>query len=232
MQQAVLAPLRELVTALNERVYEALLRAIAEGRIPPGKRLMLDDVAAQLRVSRTPVRDAVSRLVAEGLMEPSGGRGFRVTLLTRQDLAQLYDLRLMCETYAVERGLETLTPQLLAQLEHLACQWARVSPNPDLAEWLDLTLKDQEFHRLIVSLARNPRLSDLFQRLCIHIQTFRVGPFFSSAAELKETYLSEHREVMAALRGGDVATAKRAVSRHVMNAMGRTLACDNRRTDG
>ncbi len=229
MEQAVLAPVRELATMLNERVYEALLRAIAEGLIPPGQRLMLDEVAAQLRVSRTPVRDAISRLVAEGLVEPTGSRGFRVTLLTRDDLAQLYDLRHMCETYAVERGLGNLTLDLLARLEHLANQWARVSAAPDLAEWLDLTLKDQEFHQLIVGLANNPRLSDLFRRLCIHIQTFRVGPFFSSAAELKEAYLAEHRAIMAALRTGDVALAKQAVSVHVRKAMGRTLALDGRR---
>ena len=118
--EPVIPPVGAEYKSLSEQVYGALLQAIVDRRIRPGERLVLDDLAAQSKVSRTPIRDALSRLAAEGLVQPYGRRGFCVTALSVDDMDNLYDLRLMCELYAVEKGIDTLSPQVLSRVETLA----------------------------------------------------------------------------------------------------------------
>ena len=79
--------------------------------------LVLDDLARQLQVSRTPVRVALTRLVGEGLVQPAGRMGYQVVQQTPEALRNLYDVRLMCESFAVERGIENVTPEFLQQLD-------------------------------------------------------------------------------------------------------------------
>jgi len=224
MQSATLPPLREGFSTLSEQVYGAILGAIIERRVEPGERLMLDDLAQQLRVSRTPVRDALSRLAAEGLVEPTGRRGFRVTAPTAADLIALYDMRLMCELYAAEKGIGNVTPAFLVRLEELANDCARLARSADPTDRLVLSLRDRKLHNGIISLGQNPKLSELYERLNIHMHSLRASASHAATGGVEELYVAEHAAIIAALRDGDVAAAKQSIRLHILNAQARTLA--------
>ncbi|MHB1134430.1 MAG: GntR family transcriptional regulator [Chloroflexota bacterium] len=222
MAEALLRPVGPGFRNLSQHVYDVVLAAILDGRFVPGQRLGYDALAAQLQVSPTPVRDAIYRLEAEGFVEPEGRRGFRVTVLSADDLAHLFDLRLMCELHAVERALAHLTPEALAQIEALA--QATVSPDPaeGTAARLAFVRKDREFHVAIVALAGNPRLVEMFVRLNTHTQVLRLST--NSAGRMRATNGPEHVAIAAALATGDAAAVQRAMRLHATNGLQRALA--------
>ncbi len=221
--RSVVPPIGQEFHTLTQHVYKALLQAIADRKIKPGERLRLDGLAAQLKVSRTPIRDALSRLVAEGLVRPSGRRGLCVTRLAAEELIDLYDLRLMCELYAVEKGFENVTPDLLATLEKWAAEIVRVSGSPNPSDRLAQSLADREFHVLLLGLARNPRLMELYDRLNIHIHAVRVGPSPLTTEERRAVNAREHAAILAALRRRDLPSVKEALGRHILAARTRAI---------
>ncbi len=208
---------------LNEQVYDVLLRSIVDRHIKPGERLLLEALAAQLRVSRTPVRDALSRLAAEGLIEPHEGRGFRVTVLRAEDLRHIFDLRLMCERYAVAKGMGSLTGDLLSRMEETAAECARLHGSPEPADRLASYRKDEQFHCLIVGLAGNPRLVAFYRHLNISVQALRVGPSSLTPQEAQAFTVAEHAAILSALRERDPERAEAAVEAHITAALARAL---------
>lgn len=228
----VVPPIGQAFHNLTQHVYTALLQAITDRKIKPGERLRLDDLAAQLKVSRTPIRDALSRLVAEGLVRPSGRRGLCVTRLTAEELNDLYDLRLMCELYAVEKGFRNLTPSLLAELEKWAAEIANASGSPNPRDRLAQFLADREFHVLLLGLARNPRLMELYDRLNIHIHGVRVGPSPLTTEERRAVNAREHGAILAALRRGNLGAVKAALRRHILGARARAIGSLKLEMDG
>ncbi|MDA8218545.1 MAG: GntR family transcriptional regulator [Dehalococcoidales bacterium] len=222
--QTAFRPLREEPHTLSEQVYQALLAAIIERRIAPGEAFAVVDLAAQLNVSRTPVRDALSRLTAEGLVQAKGRRGFQVIPLTAEDLTYLYETRLMCELFSVEKGLAVVTPRFLAELEGIIDDYAALLSAPSPANEARAFLRDAEFHRRIVGLAANPRISEIFERLNIHINSARVGPHPDGYANRQGLGRARHQAVIAALHTGDLAVAKQAVREHIEGGRERTIA--------
>jgi DNA-binding GntR family transcriptional regulator len=216
----VVPPVGDGFRYLDHYVYDALLEAIVEGRLAPGSRLVLDDLAEQLKVSRTPIRDALARLTSEGLVRRVGRKGFTLTTLSAEEMSDLYDVRLMCELYAVENGIDDATPDLLAEMAELAEQGFRAlrSANP-----LAASLKDREFHRLLVSLGHNPKLTNLVEQLNIHIQTLRVRPGQEKLEWQRKHYRLEHLAIVEAIRARDRAAAKEAIRNHIVGASHRAV---------
>jgi DNA-binding GntR family transcriptional regulator len=224
LQQTVPASSRGVASPLGDQVYAALMEAIAERRLRPGERLMLDELAAQMGVSRTPIRDALARLTAEGLVQPTGRRGFRVTPPTAEDLSDLFRVRLMCELFAVEEGIGNVTPAIIAALQEHAAECVRLSVSPNPADHLGVMVHDLRLHQLIVGLGGSKRLSDLYERLSLHQQQYRTGMFLAIApAELQEAYRGEHAAIIAALANANVGEAKLALRSHVQGGLTRTL---------
>jgi DNA-binding GntR family transcriptional regulator len=219
--QPAVAPVGDGFRYLDHYVYDALLEAIVHGRLIPGTRLVLDDLAEQLKVSRTPIRDALARLTSEGLVRRDGRKGLTLTALSPKELSDLYDVRLMCELYAVENGIGNAVPDVLAEMAEMAEQGFRHLRN---ANPLAASLKDREFHRLLVSLGHNSKLTTLVEQLNIHIQTLRVRPGEEKLREQRKHYYLEHLAIIEALRKGDVVAAKDAIRTHILAASGRAVA--------
>jgi len=217
----VVSPVGEGFRYLDHYVYDALLEAIVHKRLAPGARLVLDDLAEQLKVSRTPIRDALARLTSEGLVRRAGRKGFTLTALSPSEMKDLYEVRLMCELYAVENGIDNATPDLLAEMAVLAEQGFRAlrRANP-----LAASLKDREFHRLLVSLGRNQKLTNLVEQFNIHIQTLRVTPGHEKPEEQRSHYYQEHLAIVEAIRSGDLSAAKKVIRHHILGASERAVA--------
>jgi DNA-binding GntR family transcriptional regulator len=208
--------------SLTEQVYAALLEAITERRFRAGQRLVLDDLAEQLEVSRTPVRVALTRLAAEGLIQPAGRIGYRVVEQTPEALLKLYDVRLMCESFAVERGIENVTPDFLAQLDEVIIKPGRAGLTGS-KERLAQVLRDGQFHQRIVELARNPAITEMYQKLNAHIHGMRVGPLTLAPEQQAAVNNAEHTAIIEALRRTDLAASKQTIADHIAKSAQRAI---------
>ncbi|MFA5028164.1 MAG: GntR family transcriptional regulator [Candidatus Methylomirabilota bacterium] len=209
--------------SLSQQVYTAILHAIANRQIRPGERLRLDSLAADLGVSRTPIRDALSRLAAEGLVRGAGRTALCVTRLGAEDLTHLYELRLMCELFALSKGFATVTPALLAELESCLEEMVRYCQSADPDDRIPMSVADRTFHLLLVGLARNPRLTEFYARLNVHIHTIRVGPSPTPPQARARVNATEHTAIIRALRAKRLEAAREALSTHIHRGLARAI---------
>lgn len=201
--------------AVVEHAYSALKQKILNNEFPPGYQALEQEVADMLGVSRTPVREILTRLQDEGLIERLPRRGFRVLPLTPRDIRELADVLSCLEV----RAIELLTEQNLAadaeplRVLEAANDHARQALSSDDREgWADA---DREFHRAILHFCGNPHLThtgfavwDQFHRA--DMITLRIRP-------MPENSPLEHDEIMAAIRAHDAKGAAERLARHRRN---------------
>ncbi|HEX2033150.1 MAG TPA: GntR family transcriptional regulator [Chloroflexota bacterium] len=209
----------------SERAYEELLDAILEQRLAPGARLVPEELARQLGVSVTPVKFAMARLAAEGLVEERSPYRTVVTRLEAEALAALYDARLLLETAAVRERPAGLTAAFVARLSHAAEAYreavARMAADPAPGRLRrQLVDADRAFHRVIVALAENPHVSRWYELANTHIQANRA---VHAAVALRRS-VAEHDAILAAAGAGDARRMVRAVRAHIAAARARAAA--------
>jgi DNA-binding GntR family transcriptional regulator len=158
----------EPVNTLQETVYQKLFEAIVTGRITPGERLMVDKVAAQMNVSRMPVREALHRLHEAGLVSLARRRGTVVNKLSVEDLREITRIRLILECEAAEEGARLCSDESLRNLEAIHRRWVKVDERrrtrkfEAVAEYLRL---NRQFHHAIYTEARMPILMQIITGL-------------------------------------------------------------------
>jgi DNA-binding GntR family transcriptional regulator len=148
----------ERLTA-HQMVRDSLRRAILDGTLPAGTRLVQADIATRLRVSTTPVREALRDLAMEGLIRLDAHRGAVVHETDLREVREIYLLRKLLEPEAVRLAAEAMTPDVLARLEELQVQ---MDAEVDTVRWVNL---NREFHRTMVSAAGMPRLAEILHQL-------------------------------------------------------------------
>lgn len=116
--------------SVEESVTEALRNAILRGELEPGRRLAQVELSEELGVSRIPLRDALRRLEAEGLVEIDGRRGARVSSLTHTDVAEIYEMRILLESECARRAVAALTDEDAAALIELSEEMDRTAVDP------------------------------------------------------------------------------------------------------
>ena len=137
-----------------EDMAQSFIReAIHQGVFPPGQRLNLDRIAATLGVSRMPIRASLRQLEGEGLLRVHAHRGATVAVLSPQEIAEIYELRILLEGYLLERALARLDDSVLAQLEGMVAELEAAS-NEDLGLSLE---KRRAFYQLLYEQADRPR---------------------------------------------------------------------------
>ena len=201
--------------------YQLIRRAIVEGSYAPGQRLVEQRLAEQHGLSRTPVREALRRLQAEGLVDVERHRGAAVRRLTVDDIADIYELRSRLEGYACERAAERATRQQLDRMavavtcfaEHVADLGPFAVPPPVEASHA-LTRWNDELHLTILDAAGNDRLTSLLFRTVDHPLVFQALRRYDHG-QLERSALF-HRLIQEALaaRAGD--RAGRLMAEHVL----------------
>ena len=193
-----------------ERVYELLLDELRSGAFSGGKRLREEEVARSLGVSRTPVREALTRLQARGLLELTTG-GLTVSQFTRSKIFELYALRAVLEGSAARFAAQHASASSISLLRKLSSKFEEALDNPD-----SLARINRDFHRHIVETAQNRylerALDDLHDTLALlPSTTFTVSGRPEQAAE-------EHRRIVDAIERGDADGAELAARVHIQNA--------------
>ncbi len=197
----------------SDKAYELLKQRLVAGGYAPGAQLKEEPIARELGLSRTPVRAALKRLVADALVTFDPGRGVRVAEWTDADILETYHLRGLLEAHAAELAAQKATVALVAQLDQLNRQMAGLIAKGGPHNVLALQAVNSRFHRAILEASGSPRLKALLATLVdmpIVVRSF----FVSTRADLQQS-LQHHRDVAAAIADGDAEVAGQAMRLHL-----------------
>lgn len=183
---------------------------IVNNRLPPGSSYLESELAEMLGMSRTPVREAVLVLEAQGLLEVRPRRGIRVLPLRAHDMSEIYEILTELEGLAAHNAAERdLSPEELASLESSLEQMEEAIRKGDRAAWAEA---DKRFHDRLVALSGNERLVSLVDSY--NDQVHRARILTLNLRPLPEKSNREHRELFEAIRKGDAAAARRIHTHH------------------
>jgi DNA-binding GntR family transcriptional regulator len=213
----------EPIQPMPEKAYFHLLRRMLSGELPAGTPLSEASLAKELGISRTPLREAIRRLAAEGFIRQIPNRGSMVVELSKRDIAELYELREALEVYAIGKAAEhTLRPRDLELLQQLVAdvlvlrEELLASGKPGLtAEQMQRFVQiDLNFHATLVRAAANQRILKTVAdtRVLLNIFAMRRG---GHTAELLAEIHGYHSKVLAAVVRKDPAEAMRLMGEHI-----------------
>lgn len=209
-------PLRR--PSLGDGAYEALLTRLISLKIPPSARINVDALAKDLGVSQTPLRAALVRLEAEGLVVKTHLIGYSAAPLpSRRRFEQMYELRVLLEPVAAARAALALTPADRSALEELHDAMARPSSTDARLAYGKFATSDAAFHARIAAAGGSDLIADALARLHTHMHLFRL--LFHS--RVTEEAISEHAEILASLCNGDPSAARAAMERHILFSQNR-----------
>lgn len=198
------------------RAYELIRAAIIEGRYRSGQRLVEQRVGEEFALSRTPVREALRLLEAEGLVVSRRNRGVVVRPVTARDVADLYELRARLESLAAERSATRATPEDLAAMDlAIAAFDAAVVPGEDPLDGVRaLHRANARFHDAVLRSADHPRLSQLMARTVDIPLVFRAFQEFTPEERARSNLF--HHLLRAAIAAGEPERAGRLMTEHVL----------------
>lgn len=204
----------ERAGSLRDRAYEAIRRRIIEVELPPGRRLIERDLAAELEVSRIPLREALRLLSAEGLVIVVPGRGTIVSPFTPADVDDLFDVRASLETTAIRLAAERADQTDLARLRDILSKSGECQDQPR-----QLTDLNVDFHSEIVKASGNNLLQTLMRPL-----DSRLRWLFHLAIGLDPVVQCQaHEAIYVALENRDSALAQRLMLEHIESGREPTL---------
>ncbi len=196
----------------GEAAYDALLASIRGGQFAPGDRLREEEVGERLSLSRTPVREALRRLEADGIVEHRPRIGAVIRQLSHAEVVELYEMRMVLERTAAELAAKHGTAAEFDTLDHLNDEIARERCNPAHAAAIN-----QTFHRHIYHAARNRFLLESARAL--NNSLLLLGPTtFTDDARI-DVVVAQHRDIIEALRAGDPVESGRAAEAHLQTSL-------------
>jgi len=184
---------------LPVRVYEVVRDMIVEGELEPDTKLVQEQLAEQLGVSRTPVRDALSRLTNEGLVTWLPGSGYLVNDLTQQDVVQVYQVRESLESLGLRLACGRHTPTDLARLNALIEEMADADPG---AAGRQFEL-NRRFHYALIEPCGNQLLLQMIDSLWDRPVSRRITRSYVHDPAQVARMVDEHRQLLAAAAGND-----------------------------
>lgn len=208
---------------LADHVYDELLEALIDGRYAAGAPLNIDELARELDVSQTPIREALVRLEATGLVRRAALRGYRVApLLTRAEWTALTEARLVLEPANSYLACQRADEALVAGLEERLDRMRNAPDGPTFQEFRDFWQADEEFHQLIARHSGNAFLLRAFDSLGGQVQRFRM--FGGQGVTDSRSAIEEHEAILAAFHAADPDAARDAMTQHITGVRERVLA--------
>lgn len=198
---------------LREIVFETIREAIISGRLPPGERLMEMQLADDLGVSRTPVREAIRKLELEGFVVMIPRKGAYVSGLSFKEIADVYEIRGALEGLAAALAAERATEQEIEDMERLLVKIAACIEEGKMDRIIEL---DSDFHNSLYKASHNQRLVQMISLLLEQIQRYRVTTL--SHPGRARAALEEHRSILEAIAKRNVKRAQELARDHVESA--------------
>ena len=199
----------------QEYVYQALRGAIIRGELPPGQRLVIDDIARRLEVSAIPIREALQSLQAEGLVVSAPHVGATVASISQDEVHEVFAIMEGLETVAVREAAARLTPEQGESLGTIVADMDSAVDRQEYERWAEMNGK---LHRSIGEIAAMPLLREMTDRALSRWERLRRHYFQGVLVPRVEQAQREHRELLAALVARDPDASERVVRAHNRNA--------------
>jgi DNA-binding GntR family transcriptional regulator len=207
---------------LKQHAYQVIRKKLEFGGVSTGHRLSDNALAKEIGISRGPVREAISQLVSEGLVEYHPRRGAFVKLPDRREIQELYEVRIALEGFAAARAAELATVEQIAALERLhqrlfdtvqECQ-RRTGQVADQDLTDQFLAADMQFHVEILHIADNRKLLSMVEDCKIFIRVFAQVPVTHDLRLMANSY-QQHSLVVEAIRRHDAAMARQSMTDHL-----------------
>lgn len=205
--------------ALVAETYNAILNRIRSLQIRPDERITIDELVRDLGVSQTPIREALSRLEAEGLVLKTHLVGYRtLAALTRAQVKQLFKLRILLEPYCAARGASRLTDEQKRALRELNDEMTVLAKarSADIVQFVRL---DEELHSIVAEASGNAMVAEALSKSHAHVHITRLALRHPLDPEI----MAEHSKIVSALNDGDPNFGERAMRSHITASRRRLL---------
>lgn len=207
---------------LKEQAYQSLRKMILSGELAPGQRLVEAQLARDLQVSRTPIREALAQLLRESLVMTDGDQGLKVAIFSAEDAAQLYECRIALERVSVTAACDNVTAAQLRKLQRLLQKSEKLTdtkPSPLLNfQLLDL---DYQFHRLIAEISGNLWLQAMLDQIFDKMMLLRIQTIQQNQSVLD--IRTEHLYIYEAIAQRNSEVAVEAAISHLQAAKERVV---------
>jgi len=204
--------------SLGQDVFEYLKKAIIDQTIEPGSRLVESKIADMLGISRTPLREALHKLEREDWIEKISSGGFRVVTLTRDDIEQTFGIRSVLEAYAARLAAENHTSKDLIPLEKKMKEFKICLGTKDSDK---LQKINTQFHDLLYSLSKSPKLIKMINQLRAQISIFRQIILKQDGYDHKSN--DDHIKMLDAIKNRDGETVEQLVRHHIIEGKNAVL---------
>jgi len=199
---------------LSQKVYRALKTEIVKGFLEPGTKLFEDKIATQMKISRTPVREAIRKLSAEGLIKITPNQTIIVTEISLEDIEEVLQIRKLSEGFAARIAAKLINNDQIKELEGILKNMKAYTQQNDVIAFSEM---DAEFHSLIFDVCGNKRLAKISRNLNDIIHYYRVRTLIVS--NKLQYFLNEHLEIADAIKTGDSEKADRLSQEHTESVL-------------
>lgn len=199
-------------STVSDSVYLWIKNAIVQGDFKPGEHIAQESLTKKLGVSRTPVRDAIKRLEAEGLLITKPHCGAVVFQLTKKHLREIYEIRILMEQYCAARTCMIATDEQLKEIEDVSLRM--INCIHDSKTFMQL---DRQFHSLICSLSECANTLEILEGLWNKCDSFK-SIYYSLEGRVNDT-LTEHARIVQGLKKRDIEATKAAISDHLKDVV-------------
>ena len=209
--------------AASDQAYDRIRHDIVNGVLKEHERLTEQALAKRLGLSRTPVREAISRLVHEGFIERQGGYSTRVARFSNDETEQIFQLRLLLEGYAARRAATLATDEQIDTLRKLAAAMSACTPPKSTEDYDSIARANEAFHRTICEAAKSPRLIALLAvaiEVGVVAKTYRL---YSEQALIRSC--QHHHELVDAIAARSPEWAESVMASHILAAQATNQEC-------
>ncbi len=200
-------------SGLGSKVFDILRNGIIEGKYNPGDSLPEIKLAAELGVSRTPIREAIRQLELEGLVVSTPNRGTIVKGISQQDIKDVYKIRMLVEGIASRRATENITPEELEEMREAVDLEEFYAAREDIEH---LTKMDTKFHDIIFHASKSWPLTHMLSTFHQYLQKTRNTSMHTPGRA--EKACQEHRAILQAIEAGNADKAEELTTMHIRNA--------------
>ena len=196
---------------LRDVVFNTLRDAILTGKLVPGERLMENQLADKLGVSRTPVREALRMLELENLVELVPRKGAQVLDMSEKDITNILEVRSALEGLATSVACKKMSKEDLQQLKNLEVDFEKAVADNDVEHFVDI---DEDFHDLIFAATENDKLINIFRNLRIQLYRYRMAQAKNNETSMS-TIVAHHRSIIRAIENHDAEEGATIAQGHI-----------------
>jgi len=207
-----------IANTIKQQVYQIIKNQICNGDYQPGEWLQENELANKLKVSRSPVREALRNLASDGLVIEVPNKGVFVKKITPKDIEDIFDLRVMLESYAIQKSLTHLTNEKKKALLEYVSELKRTHYDSNLEQYIEI---DSKLHKMIISLSGNSLVESTYEKVSSMFQQFRI--YSLTGQQRFDESVREHRDIVHHILMGNVIEANQTNKIHLELAKGKIL---------